>query len=148
MNLRRFGELVEAYGAEPQRWPAAERAAAQALLSGSADARALQERARALDLMLDRFEPVVELDAARMAAQLQQRLDAEPGVGLFVIFGPLRRRIAVAGLLLIFGMALGFGLPQGSSAQMASGQMASGQTASSAGVRLMLSADPLGQLGF
>lgn len=53
MTLARLSELVGAYGASAVRWPEAERVAAEALLAGSADARALVAEARELDLLLD-----------------------------------------------------------------------------------------------
>lgn len=53
MELIRLKEIIEAYGAEPARWPADERAPAQALLRRSAEARGLQDDARRLDRALD-----------------------------------------------------------------------------------------------
>jgi len=53
MTLERLEELVGAYGASAHRWPAAERAATEALLAQSADARALVGRAAELDALLD-----------------------------------------------------------------------------------------------
>lgn len=52
MGLERFEQLLDAYGADPRRWPQAERAAAEALLAGSADARARVEAAAELDGLL------------------------------------------------------------------------------------------------
>src|SRR5262249_28497256 len=53
ITLERFAELLEAYGADPERWPDTERAAARYLLDGSADARSLWEQAAAVDRLLD-----------------------------------------------------------------------------------------------
>jgi hypothetical protein len=53
MKLDRFTELLDAYGAEPRRWPPAERAAAQAFLAVSAEARGRLAAAAALDALLD-----------------------------------------------------------------------------------------------
>jgi hypothetical protein len=53
MELNRLKEVMDAYGAEPARWPADERAGAQALLRRSPEARALQDEARRLDRALD-----------------------------------------------------------------------------------------------
>ncbi len=58
MGLDRFRELLDAYGAEPRRWPANERAMAEALLAGSADTRALRAKAAAIDGLLDRAPPL------------------------------------------------------------------------------------------
>jgi hypothetical protein len=52
ITLERFGAIVDAYGASPMRWPAEERAAAEALLAASAQARAMLADARMLDGML------------------------------------------------------------------------------------------------
>jgi hypothetical protein len=58
MGLDRFAELLDAYGARPERWPDGERAAALALLARSAQARALRDRAARLDALLDRLPDV------------------------------------------------------------------------------------------
>ena len=55
MNLARLAELLDAYGASPQRWPEAERAAAEQLLALSAEAGVLRDRAARLDAALDEF---------------------------------------------------------------------------------------------
>ncbi len=56
MKPARLIELLDAYGANPLRWPKAERAAASQLLASSAEARALREQAALLDASLDQFE--------------------------------------------------------------------------------------------
>jgi hypothetical protein len=54
MTPERFRRLTEAYGASPERWPAAERDAARALLSArDPDALAAFADAQALDTLLD-----------------------------------------------------------------------------------------------
>jgi hypothetical protein len=68
MTLARLGELLDAYGAEPQRWPSAERAAAEALLQSEPRAAELQRSARLLDAQLDVFE------VAEPSAHLQARV--------------------------------------------------------------------------
>jgi len=55
MNLQRFQQILDAYGANPQRWPMAERAAAQAFLQQSVDAQALLDEAQNIDAMLDQL---------------------------------------------------------------------------------------------
>lgn len=70
MSRQRLAEIVEAFGASPERWPEAERRAAEALVARSADARALVAEARELDAMLD-MAPAAEaspLLAARILA--------------------------------------------------------------------------------
>ena len=53
LSLERFADLVDAYGARPERWPAAERPAALALLTDSGEARALRDQAETVDTLLD-----------------------------------------------------------------------------------------------
>jgi hypothetical protein len=53
MTLDRLRELLDAYGASPERWPPAERSAAAALLSESNAARGLRDEAARLDALLD-----------------------------------------------------------------------------------------------
>lgn len=55
MKPRRFRKLLGSYGANPERWPEDERAAAVALLAASSEARALRDRAETLDRMLDTY---------------------------------------------------------------------------------------------
>lgn len=52
MGLERFQELVDAYGADPQRWPQAERVAAEALLAAEPQAQLIQKAAAELDALL------------------------------------------------------------------------------------------------
>lgn len=75
MTPERFVHLADAYGADLQRWPSAERAAAQALLgSGDAQAVAALRQAHWLDSQLDRYQvPAPSPDLAqRIIAAAQQ----------------------------------------------------------------------------
>lgn len=66
LSLERFGALVEAYGADFERFPQRERAAARALARSSPDAQRLLEAARAFDGLLASVRgdlPHVELEA-------------------------------------------------------------------------------------
>ena len=79
-RMTRFQALLEAYGAEPGRWPAQERAEAQALLATSAEAAALREAAARLDALLD-LAPApaparlsVSALAERVTRQAQERI--------------------------------------------------------------------------
>jgi len=51
--LAQLQALLDAYGAEPRRWPAARREPAEALLARSPEARALQAAAARLDGLID-----------------------------------------------------------------------------------------------
>lgn len=70
MTPSRFAEILEAYGAAPQRWPEAERDAALALVERSAEIRAQLSRAAALDTALDRWTdpPMPHIDARALTA--------------------------------------------------------------------------------
>jgi hypothetical protein len=56
-DLAAFRAVLDAYGAEPARWPAERRAAALALLRRSPEARAALAAARDLDRVLDIAAP-------------------------------------------------------------------------------------------
>jgi len=53
MTLERLNEILDAYGADPERWPAEERQRALAFLTRSAEARARLDAAAHLDHVLD-----------------------------------------------------------------------------------------------
>ena len=53
MNIDRFQQLLDAYGASVDRWPVEERQAATLLLDASEEAKARQDRAARLDEVLD-----------------------------------------------------------------------------------------------
>jgi len=67
MNPSRFEALISAYGAEPARWPAAEREMALAFLSAQPDAGAMAEAERTLDDALDAWKPQFPTMALRNA---------------------------------------------------------------------------------
>lgn len=77
MNETRFRNLIAAYGANPQRWPADERAAADAFLAASPDARgALADQVR-VDAWLDGLPEVAPSPTlARRVAEIPIRSDA------------------------------------------------------------------------
>jgi len=52
-TLDRLRDVLDAYGAEPERWPTSEREGLAALIARSADARRLQADAARLDCVLD-----------------------------------------------------------------------------------------------
>ena len=86
MSLKRFRAMADSYGADLRRWPAERRTEAQALLDGSAQARAILDEARALDQAIeaagryeaDRLGIAGEEDAAlaRLRAVVRARLAA------------------------------------------------------------------------
>ncbi|HUA52085.1 MAG TPA: hypothetical protein VMB81_07970 [Candidatus Sulfotelmatobacter sp.] len=70
MTLKRFKHLLDAYGADLARWPAAERRAARALIAADAQARQARDETAELDAMLDRYAPE-PVSPARVAARLR-----------------------------------------------------------------------------
>lgn len=69
MKRARLIDILDAYGADPARWPDVEREAAQALLARSAEAARAVAEARRLDALLDRAPPItLDLDATALAA--------------------------------------------------------------------------------
>jgi hypothetical protein len=75
MTAERFAQIVEAHGAEPRRWPADERAAAQAFARAHAEAAdPVLRAARNLDAAMDAY--AVEARAPDLQARI---LTALPG---------------------------------------------------------------------
>lgn len=91
MDRTRVEEIIAAYGADVTRWPADERAAAQALVAQDAKLSAAFEAAAALDADLLEWArtPVLVADTAASAAADRALANAS---------GPLRWwRVAIAG---------------------------------------------------
>lgn len=70
MTRERFKLLVEAYGADPNRWPEAEREAALKFAASDAEARVKLEQERAFDRAIDLA------DTAPAAPELQAKIFA------------------------------------------------------------------------
>jgi hypothetical protein len=112
MTLQRFKDLVEAYGAEPARWPEDERIAALELLERSAEARAAMEEAQALDRLLD-LSPSTAVTPAlqeRILAALPPRSQSASGVGAFLVSLLPGRPAWVPAAALALSLALGLGV--------------------------------------
>jgi len=119
MTEGRFLDLIEAYGADPARWPEAERKAATAFVEAHADfAEPLLAEAQALD---DRLGPAEIEPSDLLQARLLAALPAESGAGAGVgvkreekgplvrgVFSGWRAPVAAAAALVI-GVAIGFG---------------------------------------
>jgi hypothetical protein len=111
MNAGRFAAILEAYGAEPRRWPASERAAAEAFAATPEGRRSLAAAATLDDALLAHAVPPPgpELRARVLAARPRERgglwglapwrFGWAPGAGLAAA--------GVAGLL--FGAVLSHG---------------------------------------
>lgn len=120
MTLERLRAFLDAYGAARAHWPRRERAAAEALIDSSADARALLAQASQLDALLD----LVHSPAPSEALQSRVRHRRFGWRGLPPIAwgeklggqmrhwmtSPRHQLVAVAGALLL-GLLLGAELP-------------------------------------
>ncbi|MBC7134933.1 MAG: hypothetical protein H5U25_04705 [Oceanibaculum nanhaiense] len=117
MDLQRLETLLDAYGADPARWPVVERAAALALLAIEPAAQARLEQARQLDRVLDRLPPAPapagDLAARIRAAARQQGALSAPVAPVLVPIpangnrAPWRFTMALAASAVI-GLWLGF----------------------------------------
>lgn len=110
MTPERFSTLLDAYGGDPRRWPAAERGAALAHLARTPAARAEQAAALRLDALIDRLEPAAGApDPARLAALAAATAQERPGRVLALRPKPRRPRFgwawARAGALAAAGIA-------------------------------------------
>lgn len=90
MTPERFRELIDAYGADPKRWPESERLGALALLQRTPALAAELDAARRLDALIDAW-PVAAApaDPAHLVARAT-RASQEP-VGNVVPLAPRRR---------------------------------------------------------
>mgnify|MGYP005810166613 CR=1 FL=1 len=125
MTLGRLSEIIDAYGASPARWPEGERAAAEALLERSEEARRLAGAAADLDLLLDlapSAEPSADLAARIMAARprpapgFAPRMAARPSgwrafAQLVWPYGSPTVPVGALALSIMLGAGLGAGLP-------------------------------------
>ena len=112
MNLARLTEVLDAFGADPRRWPDAERDAAAALLADSQDARDLRDDAAALDMLLDLSAapaPSPELMADILAGA--QPAGWRQWLADFWPFGPVWQPVSAFTAAAILGIAVGIGAP-------------------------------------
>ncbi len=108
MNQYRLQELIEAYGADPARWPADERDAARALLAQSPDALAAQARARRLDEALDGVSPTAVAAAGDRILRSLDRLPRQIPATPALIAGALPRAAMLAAAS-VAGIIIGLG---------------------------------------
>jgi anti-sigma-K factor RskA len=127
MTLDRLRAIVDAYGADPARWPAAERAAGEALLAGSAEARALVAETADLDAALDSLPALQPSPAMRTAVLAAAPRPAAPSLlarlhdGWREVFGELGGWRLAGGVLaasLVLGIVSGGLLSEGLSSEI------------------------------
>lgn len=104
MNRERFEQVLAAYGADPKRWPEAERAALEAYAAANADASSVLAEARATDALLDAArEPLAP--NPQLAARI---LNAAPRKAARAVSFDTRARWALAACALL-GVIAGYG---------------------------------------
>ena len=112
MNRTRLLQLIEAYGADPARWPESERGAALTLLARDPEAQRVQREAAELDAMLD-GEVALEPSAALRRAVAEIPLRAAPASvpvaipGLPWLLASFRRAAFAAAAVLALGVLAG-----------------------------------------
>jgi hypothetical protein len=111
MDIERFKVLLDGYGADPARWPAAERAAAETFARRSPEAAALMAAARALDRALawlpaaaPALDPVAVAAAASAAPQRRARQPRRSGFG----FGLAWPNFAGLAAAMVIGFVVGW----------------------------------------
>lgn len=75
MNEQRFQEILASYGADPRRWPAAERSAAVAWRDGLGASESLRE-AEALDALLASYAAAPASNDLEIIARLSRKVSA------------------------------------------------------------------------
>ncbi len=113
MDMARLAEILDAYGADPRRWPADERDPALALLSESDEARALRDAAASLDTLLDLSyapSPAPALMAAILAAA--QPIGWRRWLADFWPVGPAWQPVSALAAAVVLGIAVGAGAPE------------------------------------
>lgn len=124
MNTEQFKSFLDRYGADLSRWAPDQRAAAEALIAGDAQARQALNTARRLDVMLTRHMQKETSDAssrARVMTKLAQSLPRQkqpfwrlPSVLLDWQFAPAWPRMAALGACAVIGFFIGIsGLDRG-----------------------------------
>lgn len=112
MGEERFNALIESYGAAPERWPEAERAAALVLMEESPDARRRLNEASRLDGALDAAAaPPVPGDLRAAVRDIgvalaTRRAGSAPPVLLVWLARPALRGAAMA-VAVVLGLAVG-----------------------------------------
>ena len=112
MDLARLAEILDAYGADPRRWPADEHAAVEALIAGSPEAATMREDAAALDMLMDLSTapaPSPELMARVLAAR--EPADADGWLSFLWPFGPVWQPASAMAAAAVLGIVIGAAAP-------------------------------------
>lgn len=109
MTFERLIEILETYGADPGRWPAAERVAAQTFVARDIRAAEALAEARRLDDWLDTYDPGANASAARVGNALEKavaRMPSATAIPFLAAWSSWQRGAALAAVLM-FGIATG-----------------------------------------
>jgi hypothetical protein len=107
ISRARFQELLDAYGADPSRWPEPERAPAHALLASDADAQRALHEAAMFDKLLDEGSVALDPSAALRRAVAEIPLRAPPVVAPPWLLASFVRSALAAALVLALGVIAG-----------------------------------------
>jgi len=112
VNLARLAEILDAYGADPRRWPVEERAAAEKLVAESVEAGSLHADAAALDKLMD-LSVAPAASPELMARVLAGRAPAGADGWLTILwpFGPVWQPLSAMALAAVLGIAIGATAP-------------------------------------
>lgn len=119
MTLERLQTILDAYGADPARWPEAERMAAERLLAAMPEAHVKYEAAARLDTMLDsttlpKLRPLDTTILTARVVAMPQRDPLRHPLGWLVhtigVDGPAAAGLALAAALA--GFLIGWGDPE------------------------------------
>lgn len=103
MNRERFEQIVAAYGADPRRWPEAERVAAEAFAAANPDVASVVADEAALDRLLD--HAAIVADTGALASRI---LAQAPTPARAARVFDTRAIIALAACA-VFGLIVGYG---------------------------------------
>ena len=119
LSLSRFEELLDQHGSDATGWPATERDAAQALLTMSAEARSLQQRAAETDQRLSQWQSPEASPGfrRRLLADFAAQQPAPSWLGLLMRqLGGARLAMPAMAAAMVLGIMVGNWLPmEGSS---------------------------------
>lgn len=101
MDIDRFKAILEAYGADPARWPADEREAAASFLCADQEAKSAHDRAAELDALI--APAAITASPSDMLTARLLRAVPQPE-----FFGDWKHVAAAAALALVVGLGGGF----------------------------------------
>ena len=107
MDIARARDLLDAYGADPARWPAAERTALSAFIAEFPEAARARDRAEMLDRVLDRAGTQAPSDRVRAQILSAAPIRSDDWLeSLRAAFGSLWRPAAALAFSLVVGIGL------------------------------------------